>query len=326
IAADVAALTTPVGLEDDGDTADADEDAQAEPEPEPEPEPEAEEDWTIDEAEDVPEPAVEDEDPWEDSAEEEPALAADDSPVPAPEPPSLELQDNSGWHDDEDESEAPGALAADDDDSISGVELDADLVSAPGLEDADDLAATDDAAPAWQETASPEDVDLASPKPVAPEVPVPVPPEPTAVEESEGEPDKDFDQLLADLEDLESDVGTMADPTRSSTALGGSTEVVESSATLSLTIEGDRTVEVEKTPFVIGRTSACDLQLRSERVSRQHAIIEKVGTLGFRIVDQGSSNGVWFGSERVTERMIRDGDILRIGDRRVRATIRVSAS
>ncbi|MEM6531060.1 MAG: FHA domain-containing protein [Myxococcota bacterium] len=350
IAEDVAELTRPVGVSDEHEDEDEDEDDVAvdgaEPESAsddvegPDESADSEVDDEASESEDGSSLADElgdgnwdelEEDvdmSWADSDGEE----DDDVPVPAPEPPSALTSDAAPVsaaepeaEDAEAPSDEPAALAAEADGSVSGVELDADLVSAPGLEDA----VAPEEAPAWKETTSPEGIDTA-PKPVVASAPVPAPvlPEPTSVDESESAgAARDFDQLLADLEDLESDVGTLAEANRTNTeALGGSTEVVESEAYLSLTVEGDRTVEVEKTPFVIGRTSSCDLQLRSERVSRQHAIIEKVGALGFRIVDKGSSNGVWFGAERVSERMIRDGDILRIGDRRVRATIRISAT
>lgn len=173
--------------------------------------------------------------------------------------------------------------------------------------DADPFASRDHAVlaeeqgPAWLKNPSPESESLA-PRP------------------SDSATQNKSDLILADLDDIDADALHEA-PGAAQREVATDTHTL-----LSLTIEGEKTVDVAQTPFTIGRSSACDLQLLSERVSRQHAKIESVGGMGFRIVDNGSSNGIWFGPERVNTRALRDGDIVRIGDRRVRATIRVNSS
>lgn len=92
---------------------------------------------------------------------------------------------------------------------------------------------------------------------------------------------------------------------------------------LTLTISGEEPIEVEDTPFVIGRIEGCDLRISSDLVSRRHAVIERDGAVDYRIVDRNSSNGVWLGGERVSERVLRDGDVVRIGDRELLAKITV---
>lgn len=92
---------------------------------------------------------------------------------------------------------------------------------------------------------------------------------------------------------------------------------------LTLTISGEEPIEVEDTPFVIGRIEGCDLRISSDLVSRRHAVIERDGAVDYRIVDRDSSNGVWLGGERVSERVLRDGDVVRIGDQELLAKITV---
>ncbi|MEL6546763.1 MAG: FHA domain-containing protein, partial [Myxococcota bacterium] len=172
--------------------------------------------------------------------------------------------------------------------------------------------------PAWVETDSPE-------KDVAPK---PVMGEPTEVEPrkdvgpllgSKRGSEGDYDRLLADLDDLETGARELSDE-----HVDKATDVAEARSRLLLAVEGGKSVEVLKTPFVIGRTRSCDLQIISERVSRTHAVIEADGPLGFKIVDKNSSNGLWIGRERIKEHALQDGDVFRVGDRRITAKIQVS--
>ncbi|MBP7125051.1 FHA domain-containing protein [Myxococcota bacterium] len=70
--------------------------------------------------------------------------------------------------------------------------------------------------------------------------------------------------------------------------------------------------------LVAGRSRQCDLVLPSESVSRRHA---RFSIQRGRLVleDLGSSNGIWIGDHRVQEpRILEDGDVLRIGEFRIR--------
>ncbi len=62
----------------------------------------------------------------------------------------------------------------------------------------------------------------------------------------------------------------------------------------------------------IGRLGDCTLVLEDGNVSRHHAEIRPYGT-GFRLVDLGSTNGTFVNGERIAERQLRDGDVLRFG-------------
>lgn len=81
--------------------------------------------------------------------------------------------------------------------------------------------------------------------------------------------------------------------------------------TLTLTYQG-RPYVVDKDRFLLGRSkNGADLRLDDANVSRQHAMIEKVGG-AYYVVDLGSTNGVFVSGERVARRALRDGDVIEI--------------
>ena len=65
--------------------------------------------------------------------------------------------------------------------------------------------------------------------------------------------------------------------------------------------------------LTLGRGSECDVSLPSGVVSRQHAHLEWTGE-GYRILDLGSRHGLVSRGQRVREKHLADGDVLRIGD------------
>ena len=66
----------------------------------------------------------------------------------------------------------------------------------------------------------------------------------------------------------------------------------------------------------IGRIDENDLVIEQEKVSRRHAEVVRRGNL-FILRDLGSSNGTWVKDEKVTELVLQDGDIFRIGQSQV---------
>ncbi|WP_322496187.1 FHA domain-containing protein [Chloroflexus sp.] len=76
---------------------------------------------------------------------------------------------------------------------------------------------------------------------------------------------------------------------------------------------GERDVVLGAQSVTLGRAPDNDLVLQSRFVSGRHARIEPVGQ-GHRIVDVGSRNGLLFAGQRITERVLADGDVIRIGD------------
>jgi len=70
--------------------------------------------------------------------------------------------------------------------------------------------------------------------------------------------------------------------------------------------------------FKLGRGEACDLVLPDEDVSREHALFER-GAGGIVVRDLGSKNGVEVAGEKIAgERCLRDGEIVRVGETRLR--------
>ena len=68
-----------------------------------------------------------------------------------------------------------------------------------------------------------------------------------------------------------------------------------------------------KDRLTIGRTSNNDIQLNVRFISRRHAVIatDKGQT---RLIDWGSKNGVFVNDERVSEKFLSSGDIVKIGE------------
>ena len=70
--------------------------------------------------------------------------------------------------------------------------------------------------------------------------------------------------------------------------------------------------------FKIGRGEGCDLVLPDEDASREHAALERDAE-GIVVRDMASKNGIEVEGERVAgQRRLRDGEILRIGETRLR--------
>ena len=72
-----------------------------------------------------------------------------------------------------------------------------------------------------------------------------------------------------------------------------------------------------KDRLTIGRTEQNDIQLDASYVSRRHAVLV-TGGRQTRVVDWGSKNGVFVNTLRVTERFLKNGDILGIGTAKFR--------
>ena len=62
----------------------------------------------------------------------------------------------------------------------------------------------------------------------------------------------------------------------------------------------------------IGRSPAAGLTLDDATVSRRHAVLLRDDT-GVRVLDDRSLNGVWVNDERVTDAVLRDGDVIVLG-------------
>lgn len=75
---------------------------------------------------------------------------------------------------------------------------------------------------------------------------------------------------------------------------------------------GTREVSLEKGAVQIGRDSKNGVVLNTPGASRRHAVIERRGD-DFLLRDLNSTNGTWFQGQKITERVLQDGDTVRIG-------------
>jgi diguanylate cyclase (GGDEF)-like protein len=63
---------------------------------------------------------------------------------------------------------------------------------------------------------------------------------------------------------------------------------------------------------VVGRLPDLDVSVEEDGVSRQHARLKKMADVWF-LEDMGSTNGSFVNDERITQKSLRDGDMLRFG-------------
>lgn len=96
----------------------------------------------------------------------------------------------------------------------------------------------------------------------------------------------------------------------------GSMGSMSLSKRLVLTYQG-QSFDVDKEHFIIGRSKGqADLRIDDANVSRQHAAIERIGSI-YYLVDLGSTNGVYVGDDRVTRRALADGDTITITNHKI---------
>lgn len=70
--------------------------------------------------------------------------------------------------------------------------------------------------------------------------------------------------------------------------------------------------------MVIGRAEEADVRLAKAGVSRRHAEVERLGEAQFQITDLKSTNGTFVNSVRVESAMLKDQDIIAIGETRLK--------
>ena len=80
------------------------------------------------------------------------------------------------------------------------------------------------------------------------------------------------------------------------------------------------------TPFVLGRVQGCDLVIRDERASRQHAELQVQPGGGLRVLDLGSANGTFVDGRRVSEALLAGGEELIVGGVEIAVLARRPAS
>jgi hypothetical protein len=89
---------------------------------------------------------------------------------------------------------------------------------------------------------------------------------------------------------------------------------------LFLQVREHEPIEVVAERFLIGRGNHCNLVIDSVRVSREHAVLTSENG-GFVLEDLGSSNGTWLGTRRLQRHLITDGDVLMLGNEKIRFSV-----
>jgi two-component system, NtrC family, response regulator HydG len=79
------------------------------------------------------------------------------------------------------------------------------------------------------------------------------------------------------------------------------------------------TVTPETPRALIGQSSVCALRLEGSLVSRRHAAVEST-SLGLRLTDQSSTNGVFIRGLRVLEAVLTGGEVVEIGGSTIEVT------
>src|SRR4051794_27046945 len=81
--------------------------------------------------------------------------------------------------------------------------------------------------------------------------------------------------------------------------------------------ESIHTSEFVKEKVVLGRILSADLRIDDPRVSRIHALLETKGDK-IMLTDLASSHGTFVNGEKIVERAVKAGDIIRLGHVEVR--------
>lgn len=81
--------------------------------------------------------------------------------------------------------------------------------------------------------------------------------------------------------------------------------------------QGIRQLNVKGSLTTIGRKEGNSVVLDSDRVSRTHAVIDWDGD-NYTVIDTGSRNGTFVNGRAVRRQVLRNGDMITIGDCEIR--------
>ncbi|MBI3561078.1 MAG: FHA domain-containing protein [Gammaproteobacteria bacterium] len=85
-------------------------------------------------------------------------------------------------------------------------------------------------------------------------------------------------------------------------------------ASLTYTIDTATQTVACKSVLTVGRDKSCDIVLVDLMVSRNHAMIRRIGNSDYYLIDGGSSNGSYINQHRVTTpKLLKHGDRITIG-------------
>jgi hypothetical protein len=75
---------------------------------------------------------------------------------------------------------------------------------------------------------------------------------------------------------------------------------------------GDQLIRLESRLTHLGRSGACEIRFEDQRVSRDHAILCRLGRY-VRVLDNRSANGTFVNGRRIVATNLSDGDEIRLG-------------
>ena len=76
-------------------------------------------------------------------------------------------------------------------------------------------------------------------------------------------------------------------------------------------------VQLVASRVLIGRSALCDIHVDDHFVSKQHALLVW-NNESVVLIDLNSSNGTFVNSRRIKSRVLRDSDIISLGDHRIK--------
>ncbi|MCX7958667.1 MAG: FHA domain-containing protein, partial [Deltaproteobacteria bacterium] len=85
-------------------------------------------------------------------------------------------------------------------------------------------------------------------------------------------------------------------------------------------------VELEKESIIIGSSTAANIQIESESVSALHCMVRVNKDGNFNVMDMGSKTGVFVNGEKVKEKTLDKGDIIKVGDFEIKPLFEESVS
>ena len=83
-------------------------------------------------------------------------------------------------------------------------------------------------------------------------------------------------------------------------------------------------LDLQKGETILGRGSSCHIQIKDPKVSRSHASI-KVEVTGLTITDLSSASGTFVNGKRVMSQVLKDGDLIKLGDTTIEVSFKQDA-
>ena len=75
---------------------------------------------------------------------------------------------------------------------------------------------------------------------------------------------------------------------------------------------------LNRSETIIGRADDVDVRLAKAGVSRRHAVVHQLDEQRFQLQDLGSTNGTFVNSQRIQETVLKDQDLIAIGESRLK--------